>query len=185
MTQLRVLTVVLLSNAIISLPIFAEDTKPKAPAKKGTKPSPKQTVATFYRYLAADELSKAKELLFMPINNPRVASRVDEILKLLATQHKRNGKVHVFDNHILDDLAVVVYGTEGRRFIDNIDIDPLFLRQKDGHWKLVLANSASSLKEHELPTEELKAAADRLIKWYDEREASVRAEWRKRNKDKK
>jgi len=185
MPLLRVLTVALLSNAFISPATLAEDTKPKGPSKDEAKPTPKQTAATFYRHLAAGELSNAKELLFMPINNPMVAPRVDKVLRLLAEQHKTNGKVHVFDSHILDDLAVVVCGTEGRRYIDKIDIDPLFLRQKDGHWKLVLANSASSLKEHELPSEELKAVADRLIKWYNERATSVRAEWRKRNKDNK
>ena len=182
MMLVRVMTVALLSNALISLPILAEDTKAAGSAKEEGRSTPQQIVAEFFGHLAADELSKAKELLFMPINNPMVAPQVDEIVKILATRHQSNGNVHVFDDRISDDLAIVVYGTEGREFTDNIDIDPLFLRKQDGHWKLVLANSAASFKEHELSSDALRAVADRLLAWYNERETSVRAEWRKRNK---
>lgn len=176
---------VLIATSVLNSATAADNQKASPRAKQECKQSPKQTVAAFFRHLTTGETRKAKEVLFMPINDQRVAAQIDDILLLIAKQKKKNGKVHVFDSHTLKNMAIVVYGTEGKRFADNIDIDPIFLRDKDGKWKIVFANSADDLKEHELPDDVLRKRADELLAWYKKREPEVRADWRKKQKKEK
>ncbi len=171
---------VLFATAALQVTQAAENQGDNQLANQQREPSPKQTVANFFGHLSEGEIVKAKKLLFMPIKDPRVAPKIDVILQQIAKRRAKNFKVHVFDSHELKDMAIVVYGREGPRFTDNIDIDPVFLRIADRQWKIVFANSADALKKHELTDDALRKRADELLKWFEKRQKEVRSDWRKK-----
>jgi hypothetical protein len=158
----------------------ADVQKDKQPAKHQQQESPEDTVTDFARHLRAGEISKAKQLLFMPINDPGVAGRLDDILQVVAKSQAPKSRIHVFDSHTIKQMAVVVCGTESPRYIDGIDIDPIFLRNKGGKWRIIFAETPDQLRDHELTDDDLRKRADALLDWYEKREQEVRTEWRKR-----
>jgi hypothetical protein len=173
-------SVVLFVMALLPSTSVADDQKGKQPAKDQRQESPEDTVTDFARHLRAREISKAKQLLFMPINDPDVAGRLDDMLQVAAKSPPPKNRIHVFDSHTIKQMGVVVSGTESPRYIDGIDIDPIFLRKKGGKWRIVFAITPDQLRDHELTDDDLRQRADELLEWYEKREQEVRTEWRKR-----
>lgn len=178
--HLIVSTLILLAVSVLNPSVYGYEAEIQPQVERERKQSPKQTVAAFFHHLTTGESDKAKQALFMPINDQRVASQIDDILPILAKQQKKNGKIHVFDSHTLGNMAIVIYGTEGKGFVDNIDIDPIFLREKDGNWIIIFANSSDDLKKHELPDDVLRKRVGELLVWYEKRELEVRLDWREK-----
>jgi len=128
--------------------------------------SPKQVLESFFRLLAEGELSKAKELLVLPLNLSRLPFKnEEEALKQIAKRDKeRKSGTKVTQVKIIDDLAVALTDSQfagGRR-----EVEPVFFRKINGSWRIVLTPTISELKKYEWADERIRTTADRLNAWY-------------------
>lgn len=166
-----------MTSIVVSLAIGGiAAAQPASDADQTKVPAAEKAVEAFFQQLAKQEFKAAEKILMVPLNDERVARRKSAILRAISKQKSNAGKVTIFDSHLRGDLAVVVYGTEGAGYRDGIDIDPVFLRQQDGAWKIILANSARDLLTRELNDTDDRRRAKRLLDWYATREKQLRLE---------
>jgi hypothetical protein len=155
------------SLSLAAVPLFAE-----VPGKK-EEATPRKIVEKFHQALAEKDRDAALEHVAELKFKKEFAEELDKFLK----SDEPRGKLSVFDEKVIGDLAVVIEGTEGKDYRTGVDLDPVFLQQVDGQWRIVRGPAAALGAELIMEVAKDKKQAEKnlmeLGRWYGARKAEI------------
>ena len=166
-----------LSVCLITVSLIADE-----PVKK-EEATPRKIVEKFRQAIADKSRESVLALVAELDPKEKVGEELDQLLNADAARRKSS----VFDEKIVGDLAVVIEGTEGKQYRTGVDLDPVFLKQVDGHWRIVWAPAAPVTAELILKTAKDKKQAENNLKelgrWFVARKSEIYSEREKTAKN--